>query len=96
MQKNYIEERIRNEANFMIDTGATVRQTAHHFGVSKSTIHNDVTVKLADVSPMLCDVVRKVLDFNKADSHIRGGLATREKYLIMKKNIKLFYSSNSP
>ncbi len=85
MQKDYIKERIRDEANFIIDTCATVRQTAHHFGVPKSTVHNDVTVKLADVSPMLCNEVRKVLDFNKADSHIRGGLATREKYLRMKK-----------
>ena len=79
--KDYIEERAVSIANYIIDHNATVRQTAKAFGVSKSTAHKDVTDRLTQIDPSLATQVRKVLDVNKSERHIRGGLATREKYL---------------
>ena len=79
--KEYIEERAIQIANYIIDENATVRQTAVAFGVSKSTIHKDCTDRLEQINPTLAQSVRKVLDVNKQERHIRGGLATREKYL---------------
>jgi putative DeoR family transcriptional regulator (stage III sporulation protein D) len=58
-----------------------VRQTAKQFGISKSTVHKDVTERLLQINPVLAGDARKVLDMNKSERHIRGGLATREKYL---------------
>ncbi|MCI5510054.1 MAG: sporulation transcriptional regulator SpoIIID [Eubacterium sp.] len=79
--KDYIEERAVEIANYIIDTKATVRQTARKFGVSKSTVHKDCTERLRQINPALAVETRKVLDVNKSERHIRGGLATREKYL---------------
>ncbi len=79
--KEYIEERAVNIANYIIDSNATVRQTAKAFGVSKSTVHKDVTDRLAQINPALARQARQVLDVNKSERHIRGGLATKEKYL---------------
>lgn len=79
--KDYIEERAINIANYIIDCNATVRQTAKQFGISKSTVHKDVTERLVQINPTLARETRKVLDVNKSERHIRGGLATREKYL---------------
>jgi putative DeoR family transcriptional regulator (stage III sporulation protein D) len=79
--KEYIEERAVEIGNYIIETRATVRQTAKRFGISKSTVHKDVTERLAQVNPALAKQARKVLDVNKSERHIRGGLATREKYL---------------
>lgn len=79
--KDYIEERAINIANFIIDYNATVRQTAKEFGVSKSTVHKDVTDRLMQINPSLAKQARRVLDVNKSERHIRGGLATKEKYL---------------
>ena len=79
--KEYIEERAINIANYIIDNNATVRQTAKEFGISKSTVHKDVTDRLMQVNPTLAKQARKVLDVNKQERHIRGGLATKEKYL---------------
>ena len=79
--KDYIEERAINIANYIIDNNATVRQTAKQFGISKSTVHKDVTGRLMQINPALAKEARKVLDVNKSERHIRGGLATREKYL---------------
>lgn len=79
--KGYIEERAIKTAEYIIETKATVRQTARKFGVSKSTVHKDVTTRLALINPALANEARKVLDVNKKERHIRGGLATREKYL---------------
>lgn len=79
--KGYIEERAVEAANYIIDTRATVRQTADRMGISKSTVHKDITERLIRIRPMLADQARVVLDANKAERHIRGGLATREKYL---------------
>lgn len=79
--KSYIEERAVEVAKYIIDNNATVRQTAKQFGISKSTVHKDVTERLSQVNPTLAREARKVLDVNKSERHIRGGLATREKYL---------------
>lgn len=68
-------------ANYIIDHNATVRQTAKKFGISKSTVHKDVTDRLIQINPSLASEARKVLDTNKSERHIRGGMATREKYL---------------
>lgn len=79
--KEYIEERAVRIANYIIDNKATVRQTARQFGISKSTVHKDVTERLLHINPSLAGEARKVLDVNKSERHIRGGLATKEKYL---------------
>lgn len=79
--KSYIEERAVEIAKYIIDNNATVRQTAKQFGISKSTVHKDVTERLSQVNPTLAREARKVLDVNKSERHIRGGLATRKKYL---------------
>ena len=81
--RDYIEERAINIAYYIIESNATVRQTAREFGVSKSTVHKDVTDRLMQINPALAKQARKVLDVNKSERHIRGGLATREKYLHM-------------
>ena len=79
--KDYIEERAVEIGNYIIETRATVRQTAKRFGVSKSTVHKDVTARLAALNPILASQAREVLDINKSERHIRGGMATKEKYL---------------
>ena len=79
--KEYIEERAVEIGNYIIETKATVRQTAKRFGISKSTVHKDVTTRLASLNPALARQARAVLEVNKSERHIRGGLATREKYL---------------
>lgn len=79
--KDYIEERAIGIANYIIDHNATVRQTAKTFGISKSTVHKDATDRLMQINPALARQARKVLDVNKSERHIRGGLATKEKYL---------------
>ena len=84
--KDYIEERAIDIANYIIDYNATVRQTAKQFGISKSTVHKDVTERLSQINPALAKEARKVLDVNKSERHIRGGLATREKFLHQSQN----------
>ena len=79
--KGYIEERAVETAKYIIDNNATVRQAAKHFGISKSTVHKDITERLTQVNPSLAAETRKVLDVNKSERHIRGGLATKEEYL---------------
>ncbi|MDD2979830.1 MAG: sporulation transcriptional regulator SpoIIID [Hespellia sp.] len=78
--KDYIEERAVEIANYIIENRVTVRQAARQFGVSKSTVHKDVTDRLLQINPSLARMTRSVLDVNKSERHIRGGLATREKY----------------
>ena len=78
--KTYIEERAMEIARYIIDNNTTVRQAAKHFGISKSTVHKDVTERLLQINPSLAGEARKILDINKEERHIRGGLATREKY----------------
>ncbi len=79
--KGYIEERAIKMAEYIVENKATVRQTAKVFGISKSTVHKDVTQRLLHISPGLAEEARKVLDVNKSERHIRGGLATKDKYL---------------
>jgi len=75
-----IEERAINLAHYIIDTGDTVRGAAKKFGVSKSTVHKDVSERLIHINNVLALQVRKILDENKAERHIRGGMATKLKY----------------
>ena len=78
--KDYIKERAVAISDYIVDYNATVRQTAKRFGISKSTVHKDVTDRLEHINPSLAAQARVVLDVNKSELHIRGGLATREKY----------------
>ena len=75
-----IEERACALAVYMIETGATVRAAAQHFGICKSTVHKDLSQRLPRCNAQLYAQVRQVLDFNKQERHIRGGMATRRKY----------------
>jgi len=75
-----IERRACELAVYIIETGATVRAAAQHFGISKSTVHKDLSQRLPHLNRSLYRQVRCVLDKNKAQRHIRGGIATREKY----------------
>ena len=79
--KDYIEERAVELASYIIETNATVRQTAKKFGISKSTVHKDVTDRLIHIDLSLARQARDVLDVNKQERHIRGGMATKKKYL---------------
>ncbi len=79
-----IEERACELAVYIIETGATVRTAAQHFGISKSTVHKDLSQRLPQYNKRLYRQVRQVLDVNKAQRHIRGGLATRKKYQLQK------------
>ena len=81
MNRESDRERCVVLASYLVENRATVRATAQRFGISKSTVHKDVTERLAQVNPALAKQARKVLDVNKSERHIRGGLATREKYL---------------
>ena len=76
-----IEERAVAVAEYIIKNKATVRQAAGRFGVSKSTVHKDVTDRLLRINPALAASARKILDINKSERHIRGGMATKDKYL---------------
>lgn len=78
--KDYIEKRAIEIAEYIIDTQSTVRQTAKKFGVSKSTVHKDVTERLPKINPPVASDVKKILLKNKSERHIRGGKATRLKY----------------
>lgn len=75
-----IEDRACALAVYIIETGATVRAAARHFGISKSTVHKDLQERLQKCNPGLYAQVRPVLELNKQERHIRGGLATRKKY----------------
>ena len=75
-----MEQRAKLLAVYMIENRATVRATARKFGISKSTVHKDLTSKLPKISPALYREVRTLMDQNRAERHIRGGIATRKKY----------------
>ena len=81
MKSISIEERSVELAHYIIESKDTVRGTAKKFGISKSTVHKDVSERLLKINPILARKVREVLDENKAERHIRGGLATKLKYL---------------
>lgn len=79
-----IEDRACELAVYIIETGATVRTAAQHFGISKSTVHKDLSQRLPQYNMRLYQQVRQVLDINKSQRHIRGGMATRRKYQLQK------------
>lgn len=81
--KDYIEERVLEVAQYIIDSRATIRKTARVFGVSKSTIHKDMTERLPKINPCIADEAKCILDSNKAERHIRGGEATKLKYKVV-------------
>jgi putative DeoR family transcriptional regulator (stage III sporulation protein D) len=78
--KEHIWRRVLDVANYVLTTGATVRDAAKTFGISKSTVHKDVTERLPQVNAGLANRVKEILDQNKAERHLRGGEATRRKY----------------
>ncbi len=78
--KDYIEDRVYEIAEYIVRTGCTVRACAGVFRVSKSTVHKDMTERLPAMNLSLAEQVRAILDVNKAERHIRGGLATKAKY----------------
>ena len=78
--KKPLEERACELAVYIIETGATVRSAAKHYQISKSTVHKDISQRLATYNPSLYAQVRQVLELNKQERHIRGGMATRRKY----------------
>ncbi len=76
----YIEERVMDCAGYIVENGATVRKTAKKFGISKSTVHKDMAERLIQIDPAMAGAVREVLQRNKEERHIRGGMATHRKY----------------
>ena len=81
--KNYIEQRVLEIANYCLNNNATVRESAKLFGISKSTVHKDITERLPELNHELYEEVKKVLETNKAERHLRGGEATKQKYAHM-------------
>ncbi len=86
MWKDNVQARTLEEARVIIDYNATVRQAAAKCSSSKTTVYEDVTKRLPEYNPLLADQVREVLNHNKEERHIRGGLATKRKYLLLKDN----------
>ena len=82
--KGIVEERASMLGEYIIKSQATVRKTAKVFGISKSTVHKDVSERLKYINPKLYREVKTVLQTNKAQRHIRGGLATKRKYLLLR------------
>jgi putative DeoR family transcriptional regulator (stage III sporulation protein D) len=89
----YIEERAKRVAEYIINGRTTVREAAKKFGVSKSTVHKDLTIVLVRVDMKLAKEARNILEINKSERHIRGGLATREKCLREREEAKVFLLS---
>ncbi len=79
--KGIVEQRAIELAEYIINNKATVRSAAKQFGISKSTVHIDVSQRLRKLNPSMYNDVRKILDTNKAERHIRGGMATKQKFL---------------
>lgn len=80
MINNEMEERVKALACYIIETGSTVRAAATKFNVSKSTVHKDIAERLEKINPTLAIEAKKVLEHNKEERHIRGGMATKMKY----------------
>ncbi len=85
--KDYIEKRVLELAEYIISSGSTVRHAAREFNISKSTVHKDVTERLPRLNRTLFEEVRSVLNNNKDERHIRGGIATKEKYLKIRNSV---------
>lgn len=92
--RDYIENRVFEIAKYILETNCTVRAAAKKFEVSKSTVHKDLVERLPQLSQSLADDVRKILDENKAERHIRGGLATKAKYEAERKRERKNRSKN--
>ncbi len=86
--KDYISERVLSLARFIVDNKATVRCAAKHFGISKSTVHKDIVERLPEINKGMAAEIKEILEENKAQRHIRGGIATREKYKKLKSSDK--------
>ena len=82
--KDYIETRVIALSDYIIETKSTVRQTAKKFGVSKSTVHKDIVERLPEINKAMAEEIKEILEENKAQRHIRGGIATKEKYKKLK------------
>jgi putative DeoR family transcriptional regulator (stage III sporulation protein D) len=82
--RDYIENRTVQFAKYIIENNATVRETAKHFGISKSTVHKDIVERLQQVKPSMVNETMKVLMKNKTERHIRGGMSTKQKWEIKK------------
>lgn len=91
--KDYIEERVLGIAAHILSTGATVRACAQRFGISKTTVHKDMRERLPHLNPSLAEAVGRVLEFNRDDRHIRGGDATRRKYMARRQEASMTASS---
>lgn len=89
MRPDIIEERTLELANYIIETRCTVREAAKKFGISKSTVHKDITERLVKINDNLAKKTREILAENKQERHIRGGIATREKYKQMQNTKKM-------
>ena len=83
--KSHIEQRVIIIGKYILEKKTTVRQAAKVFGVSKSTVHKDITERLQEINPLLAKEVKLVLEKNKSERHIRGGMATKLKYQHKKK-----------
>lgn len=88
MTRLYGRERCEVLAEYVIETGATVRSAAQYFGISKSTVHKDLSHILRYINPSLYNNVKEILELNKSERHLRGGEATRQKYLKRQKTTK--------
>lgn len=82
--KDYISERALSLARFIVDNKATVRCAAKRFGISKSTVHKDIVERLPEINKGMAEEIKEILEENKAQRHIRGGIATKEKYKKLK------------
>ncbi|MFY9412301.1 MAG: sporulation transcriptional regulator SpoIIID [Dethiobacteria bacterium] len=85
---DYIYQRVLEISYYILETEATVRQVARNFGVSKSTVHKDITERLPQINLHLAGEIKKILEKNKAERHLRGGEATRRKYLSLKGKVQ--------
>ena len=83
-----LDDRAVMLGEYIIESGSTVREAAKKYGISKSTVHKDVTFRLRSTNPAVYRSVREILDKNKSERHIRGGLATKHKYEIIGENLK--------
>ena len=88
MIRSHIKERCEILAEYLIEKGATVRGAAQHYGISKSTVHKDLSQKLKYINPRLYESAKKVLEINKSERHLRGGEATKRKYQKERQNKK--------
>ena len=93
MIDSFMKERCVELAEYVIETRATVRAAAIHFGISKSTVHKDLTFRLRYANPALYKSVKDVLEINKSERHLRGGEATRKKYLSNRQSGKYKYKN---